>query len=685
MLAADLNRAKPAVARAASRLGSVIRQALSTAGFIGVGMVIYRAVATAATFEEAMIRVRANARLLGKEGEATFRMLEKATRKLGATTRFTSVQAAEAMNQLVLGGLAAEDAIGALPTVLNLAASAGFDLGTAAKVVVDNMVKFGMKASETGRIADFLSSAQSRAQTTAMDLATAHSALGSSAASLGISFRDTTAILTGLAKAGVRGGEAGTALAIAFQRMIAQPKEASEVLEELGINIRDFATGPGGALDAIRLFRALADSMPIDPVKRSEQAFALFGARGRRIVGLLGLMQRGKFVENTAKGLEDDLGRAARVAAARMDTFIGTLLELKSAMSELAIAALTPVLKAMEPVIDGIKLLTLVIAKSMETLKKWDAAMGGMIGMTAKAIVAVLALSAAFKGLIVVIKLTVRVIQMALVKTVAGVVVVALGLALAWIIKLIGGLDQLMLWTRAVMIHWKDIWGAMPSFVAIAMRLVLDVFLNVMNVLPQLAGYSLRKVYDLFIWLAKGIVKIMWAAVKTIAKFVVMIPKMIYEAVRGRDPFAWIRDSMEKAVSDFQKGLRGELPDMSRIFVPSEKTKDLIERELRPVLDKIAATKAKLEAAEAEEVKPPTIEAPEILGEKMGRAAAKPLLEVGERFAFRELGRSVQDALLQRGKDDKDTKRNNLLEQGINKQDELIEAIKEQDKPARLT
>ena len=171
-----------------------------------------------------MVKARANARLLGEEGEEQFQKMEKAVRAMGATTRFTAGQVAQAMNQLVLGGLTAQQAIGALPSVLNLAASANMEMGRSAKVIVDNMVKWNMTAEDTGKIADFLSSAQSRAQITAEGLAQAHSSLGSIAAAMGAEFRDVTAILTGMGKSGTEMGTAGTALAIALASFLKPEK-----------------------------------------------------------------------------------------------------------------------------------------------------------------------------------------------------------------------------------------------------------------------------------------------------------------------------------------------------------------------------------------------------------------------------------------------------------------------------
>lgn len=348
----DFNRAKGPVVGAMRSIGAAagraMSQAMALAGVAGFGTLFFMAGQEAVTFEKAMIDVRANARLLGKEGETAFQKLVDLARELGAATQFTAVQAAQALNQMVLGGLSAEEAIGAVPHVLNLAASANLELAESATIVVNNMRKYGMEATDTARIADYLSSAQSRAQITAGQLAAGLQSLGSISAAMNVSFRDTVAILTGMGRSGTEMSRAGAALAMALARLSRQPAEVKDVLEEMNVEMQKFVM-PGGGVDLIGVFRAIADALPTDPIRRGAKAMELFGARGREILGVLNLMAKGRFVEETAKGLDEDLGRAAKVAAAKMSVFWGTLKKVRSALGELFIAGLTPVLRIIEP------------------------------------------------------------------------------------------------------------------------------------------------------------------------------------------------------------------------------------------------------------------------------------------------------------------------------------------------
>jgi TP901 family phage tail tape measure protein len=366
----DFRSMQGPMTKQATKLGGVVGRAFSAAmmvvGVAGFSQILRMAGREAVGFEKKMVDVRANARLLGDQGTKAFQQLNRTARMLGATTQFTAVQAAQALDKMVLAGLDAREAMEAVPSVLNLAASANLELAESAKIVVDNMRKYGLEAADTGKIADFLSSAQSRAQITARDLAQGLLSLGAISTSMNASFQDTVALLTGMGRAGTEMSRAGTALAVALGRLARQPKEVENALAELNIEVQDFV-GPDGAFQIIPLFKAISTSLDPNPIVRGRQAMELFGARGREILGILNLMRQGTFVEETQVGLMNDLGRAARVSEAKLSTFWGMLKKVRSALGELFIAGLTPVLKSLEPFLERVRGAAILIAELSES------------------------------------------------------------------------------------------------------------------------------------------------------------------------------------------------------------------------------------------------------------------------------------------------------------------------------
>jgi len=677
-----------------------------------------------------MVNVRANARLLGKEGEAAFMKMEKAVRKLGATTVFSSVQAAEAMNMLVLGGLNEVDAVAALPAVLDLAASAGMGMAESAKIIVDNMIKYNMAAKDTGIIADYLSSAQSRAQIEARELGAAHQTLGAIAAEMGASFLDVTTILTGMGRSSTDMNTAGTALAMALARMTDETGPATKVLKDMGIEIGNF-TKPGGGIDLIPLFRAIADAMPEDPIKRGAKAIELFGIKGKAMLGIFGLMRRGRYVEDTAKGLENDIGRAARVAAAMMDTFTGTLKEVISALSELAIATLTPVLKALEPVVDAVKLLALGFAKAAVTVQKWDNAMGGMIGRTVKAMVAVVALRRAILLLGPAARLASVAIRMATISTGWFAIVAVIGTVVAGVITLIdwlrktkpvqdalkasadtfriawervkqafdivvkifvSGLARILNWTGLANIDIRSIGDSVAEMAAAAIKSIADFVINasewvvaflqnwskVKEALPGFFKVALSYAADLFVNWIKFQIDMVWFLIKSIGRAFMMIPKMLLAAMTGEDVGAVVMENIRDALKD--------APSVGDIFVPSDRTKRIMKKELGGVFESIAKSKGALELQRAT-----------LLGDKGKKAGASIAAAAagaggataGERpearfEGFREMGRRIQLDVLNAGKKDKQAEMVELLGAGNKIQEQVLNAVKDQEEAGAL-
>ena len=120
-----------------------------TLPIVGAGAAI---ITTAARFEKSMNKVRALTGATGKD----FISLRELAKKLGATTKFSASQAADAMSFLGMAGFSTNEILQATPDLLNLAASSNIELARAADIASNIMGAFNIKASETGRVADVL-------------------------------------------------------------------------------------------------------------------------------------------------------------------------------------------------------------------------------------------------------------------------------------------------------------------------------------------------------------------------------------------------------------------------------------------------------------------------------------------------------------------------------------------------
>lgn len=230
--------------------------ATAIAGYFGARF-FGGAIASAAEFEAAMSRVQAASGAAGDELAA----LKAAAEAAGTTTKYTSTEAASALENLAKSGLNAAQAVQALPAVLNLAQAGGVELGTAAEYITKAVAGMGLSFAEAGRVADVLAMGANASNTSVNGLAQALSYAAPLANSLGLSLEETVATIGKFADAGIDASRAGTAL----NSMLAQFSDpASQFRQELaaaGIITGDFnqalrqlaAKGPAGqkAINAV--------------------------------------------------------------------------------------------------------------------------------------------------------------------------------------------------------------------------------------------------------------------------------------------------------------------------------------------------------------------------------------------------------------------------------------------------
>ncbi len=205
----------------------------------------------ASDFEQAMSRVKAATGASAEEMVA----LQKAAEDAGATSKFSSVEAAGALENLAKAGLSAKDAIATLPAVLNLATAADVDLAQSSELLSKAVMGMGLAFTEAGRVADVLALGANATNTSVLGLAQALSYTAPIANSLGLSLEATVAIIGKFADAGIDAGRAGTALNSILSQFADPASKFRSELGAAGITTSNFekalhelaAAGPGGA------------------------------------------------------------------------------------------------------------------------------------------------------------------------------------------------------------------------------------------------------------------------------------------------------------------------------------------------------------------------------------------------------------------------------------------------------
>ncbi len=156
--------------------------------------------------------------------------------KMGADTKFSAQQAADAMLELSKGGLTtAEIKGGALKETLTLAAAGGLELGDAAKTISNALHTFGLSAADAGQASAALAGAANASSADVQDLAFGLAQVGPGARNAGISIQETTAALAAFSNAGLSGSDAGTSFKTFLTRLVPTTKAAYGAMSDLGL------------------------------------------------------------------------------------------------------------------------------------------------------------------------------------------------------------------------------------------------------------------------------------------------------------------------------------------------------------------------------------------------------------------------------------------------------------------
>ncbi|MBR1487100.1 MAG: phage tail tape measure protein, partial [Synergistaceae bacterium] len=165
----------------------------------GALKVLQKPVQVSMDFEAAMARVNAVAFSgagRNKEQDAKdFAMLQAQARNLGATTKFTAVDAASTQENLARAGFKANEIVAAMPGLLNMAAAEGMDLANAADIMAGALRGFNLDSAQTDRVANSLAQTSAASNTNIAELGEAMKYVAPIASGLGISIEQTNAML----------------------------------------------------------------------------------------------------------------------------------------------------------------------------------------------------------------------------------------------------------------------------------------------------------------------------------------------------------------------------------------------------------------------------------------------------------------------------------------------------------
>lgn len=313
--------------RTAAAFGT-IQEAITAAGIAVALKEIYdgyvACVGIAADFQETMSTVEA----LSGAGAEDMAALTAEAKELGATTKFTAKESAEAMTYMAMAGWDAQEMLSGMDGVLQLAAASGEDLALVSDIVTDNLTAFGLTAADTAHFSDVLAAAATNSNTSVSIMGETFKNAASIAGALGFSVEDVAVAVGLMANAGVKGSIAGTALKNTFNGLLEGATLTSAAFGEYeftAIKADGTMKSFSETIDELRVYFS-----EMTEAERVNNAMTLAGQRGYN--GLLAILNAtdADYAKLTAS-INECSGAASRMAEIKLDNLNGQLTLMNSA------------------------------------------------------------------------------------------------------------------------------------------------------------------------------------------------------------------------------------------------------------------------------------------------------------------------------------------------------------------
>lgn len=284
------------------------------ASLIGASFGVAESVNSFQDFEAMMSQVEA---ISGATGQAFDDLTAKA-QEMGATTKFTATESAEAFNYMAMAGWKPQQMIDGISGIMSLAAASGEDLGTTSDIVTDALTAFGLQAGDAGHFADVLAQASANANTNVSMLGESFKYVAPVAGAMNYSVEDTSLALGLMANASIKGSMAGTALKTSLANMAAPTDSMAAAMDKYGISLTDSEGNMKSLRGVIDNLRGSLGGL--SETKQTAAASTIFGKEA--MAGMLAIINAS---EEDYNKLSTAIGNSKDAAEGMADTMLDNL------------------------------------------------------------------------------------------------------------------------------------------------------------------------------------------------------------------------------------------------------------------------------------------------------------------------------------------------------------------------
>ena len=482
-----------------------------------------------------MAQVQAISGATGKDFDA----LRDKAQEMGAKTKFSASQSAEAMTYMAMAGWKTEDMLDGISGVMNLAAASGEDLATTSDIVTDALTAFGLQASDSGHFADVLAAASSNANTNVAMMGETFKYVAPVAGAMGYSCEDMSVAIGLMANSGIKGSQAGTALRSTITRLAKPTKETQDAMDALGISI----TNQDGTMKSFNeiMLDMRSSFAGLTEEQKAQYAASIAGQEG--MSGLLAIVNSSDADFNKlTSAINNADGTAQKMADTMNNNLNGQITLLKSQLEGLAIQLGEYLVPIVSNVVSAISKLAEWFGNLDEGTKKMIVTIGLVVAAAAPVLLIVGKVITVIGGAISAIG-TIGGAVSGFIGLITGTVVPALGSFFAFlaanpIVLIIGAIIAI---GALLITHWEEVkqvavavWQAICDFITViweGIKSAITFAVNAIKTVITTVFEAIKAVITAYVNAWKAVITAVFDAIKTVVTTYINAVKTVITTV----------------------------------------------------------------------------------------------------------------------------------------------------------
>lgn len=309
----------------------------------------------------------------------SFGEIEVAAKKASDGSVYSIKQVASGMEELIKANWNQKDAQEQVINVMNLAKVEGMELAQATEIVADGLASFGLKANETARFTDVLTTASIKSTTDITKMGETLKYVAPIAGTLGYSIEDTATAIAIMASNGIKASVAGTSLRGGLTNLVKPSAEAKAALQKVGFSMLDANGNTKPFLQVISELREKTNGM----TKAQKQQFAATVFGKTAMSGWLAILNASKdSIDDVSNSIKNSAGATKEMADQLNSGAGGAIEKFKAALSNAAYETGKAWGPALKSIAEGATQLLKAFNESSDGTKRF---ITGLIGITAAA------------------------------------------------------------------------------------------------------------------------------------------------------------------------------------------------------------------------------------------------------------------------------------------------------------